>query len=658
MGFSKIASTFVLAVVYGALNYGTLKVDGQKNSDTFIGAPKLKAAKIVLSNRDWLENLIHIDQENGLVYPTCAWQSEINPENTTVLWLDTNSIYQASIIWMNDIDDHWRISGDFPEVRYFSLQTYGQSGMTLDTQFDFQMITDDSKNSINPFMKRMEYRTFKQKVLPKGKWTVHITGTGKEGYPNELLGWDSTDMTNSTTAETIEEERKRKRTEESKDEVPDETFTDTSERERTREKTADESDSDDIDLDTASTTSSTDRRGDRGGGRSRGRGRKLLERDDVRTEKFMGMLIRKLQETEEGRHGDTPIDDVLNQDIDNVDMKEDDENATSRRSKDTKEDPTVQGQALIIVQRFYGKDPTISGVKDAWGNVPKPIIEHKRADEEEWKVLESCNDDVRANMLGMLQELEQVADDTDKGKNHPGHCPLSLDNWEGLAPTDFYLFGGGWEKDYPGFDDDAVFKNGDSSYLYWCESTKRMGEDYVLRIKGKLPKTPVGLYSESGKPKIHQRNKYDARYISISSVDLSLPGNTYQSFSDSDMNAFYTEKSDGEWDRQYDIIGSENIELAKACNLIDEETQMFLPFQRNGINSPEVPSIFYRELIATSTLNNEAAQSVADVKRACADNELCRDPEYSRNIMGEYYPEIEIFKCDAKTGVATKIVRE
>merc|ERR1719498_24091 len=540
-----------------------------------------------------------------------------------------------------------KISGDFPDLRYFSLQTYGQSGMTLDTKFDFELKTDDIKNSINPFANRMEYRTFKQKVLPKGSWTIYMTGTGDEGFNNELLGWDSTmmngtninnDSENQTKIEEIEEQNKE-----------DSNF------------------DNDIESENIESQKSSTGFGNDGNYGLRNRynrnrqGRSLLNQVDNHTEKFIGRLMRKLQETEAntlneryyGSRGDSNSDTTTT--TTTTTDGDDNDNGFRFRGKD-EENETI-GQPIILVQRFYGKDPTIIGKKDAWGNVPKPIIEHKRKGETEWSKLETCQEGVRGNMLRMVQELEQVSDDTDRGKNHPGHCPLSLDNWEGLAPTDFYLFGGGWEKDYPGFDEDAVFKNGDSSYLYWCESTKRMGEDYIIRIKGKLPRTPVGLYTESGKPKIHQRNKYDARYISISAVDLSLPGNTYQSYSDTDMKSFYESKNGIEWDRNYDIIASENIELAKACNMIDEEKQMFLPFDRAGINKPEVPSIFYRELIATSTLTGVPAHSVADVKRACANNELCRDPNYLKDLMGQYYPEIEIYKCDTRTGFASKIIK-
>jgi hypothetical protein len=43
----------------------------------------------------------------------------------------------------------------------------------------------------------------------------------------------------------------------------------------------------------------------------------------------------------------------------------------------------------------------------------------------------------------------------------------------------------------------AGFKNPNLVYLYWCDSRRKFENDFVLRVTGRLPITPYGLYNDT-----------------------------------------------------------------------------------------------------------------------------------------------------------------
>ena len=63
-----------------------------------------------------------------------------------------------------------------------------------------------------------------------------------------------------------------------------------------------------------------------------------------------------------------------------------------------------------------------------------------------------------------------------------------------------------------------------------------MGHNLVIRMQGKLPRVPYGLYKC---PKVSEPHSYDARYISISTIDMLYPSPTYEEFKDHDIENFY-----------------------------------------------------------------------------------------------------------------------
>lgn len=197
------------------------------------------------------------------------------------------------------------------------------------------------------------------------------------------------------------------------------------------------------------------------------------------------------------------------------------------------------------------------------------------------------------------------------------------------------------------------------------------GKDFVLKIKGTVGSTPKGLYDA---PLVSRPEEYDARYISFHAVDLRPPMPSYSAIYDGEMWAHYGPG----WDRKYSIVAALSPGVAQACNLFDKDRDMFLPYTRDDGNMSSrtvaTPGIIYREILPSVTRIGRPGKSPTDVAQRCdMEDEMpdavesqgrrgapkkplnpqCADPLFTRSVMQERYPEIEVYHCDVKTGVAT-----
>jgi len=303
------------------------------------------------------------------------------------------------------------------------------------------------------------------------------------------------------------------------------------------------------------------------------------------------------------------------------------------------------------VYRLYSTDPVIkAGLFPIWGSVPPPRIALKDTRTGRFNYLTRCDTEMRDDLSTLVKDLAIMSDThEDGGINLPETCPLTYSNINGEVTQDFFLKGNnGWEDQ--GIAERSFFVNGDSNYLYWCEAVKRLGKNFVIRVHGRLPRVPDGLFSGI---KISDIDNYQSRYISISTVDLALPGNTYQSIYDAEIESFYKNIYDEEWNEYYTIVAAEDPDVAKACGLLDSKTEIFLPYQRPGTQPPEIASIFFRELVSSSIVKNERGQTVADVNNACTgiqNKKKCKSANFGKSIMNEYYPEIQILSCNPRNG--------
>lgn len=96
--------------------------------------------------------------------------------------------------------------------------------------------------------------------------------------------------------------------------------------------------------------------------------------------------------------------------------------------------------------------------------------------------------------------------------------------------------GAGLEKGYA--ESITSYTNFDTRYLYWCAQKAQVGPNLVIRMQGALPRVPRSLYEY---PRVAEAGQYDARYISISTIDMLYPSPTYQEFEDHDIERFYSQ---------------------------------------------------------------------------------------------------------------------
>jgi hypothetical protein len=79
-------------------------------------------------------------------------------------------------------------------------------------------------------------------------------------------------------------------------------------------------------------------------------------------------------------------------------------------------------------------------------------------------------------------------------------------------------------------------------YLAGPVSQEEMvSSNVVIRMQGKLPRTPHSLYSF---PRVSEPEHYDVRYLSISTIDMLFPSPTYEEVKDTDIELFYSQVPD------------------------------------------------------------------------------------------------------------------
>lgn len=96
--------------------------------------------------------------------------------------------------------------------------------------------------------------------------------------------------------------------------------------------------------------------------------------------------------------------------------------------------------------------------------------------------------------------------------------------------------GAGLEKGYAA--SITSYTNYDTRYLYWCAQKAQVGPNIVIRMQGRLPRVPKSLYEH---PRVAEGGEYDARYISISTLDMLYPSPTYEELEDHDIESFYSQ---------------------------------------------------------------------------------------------------------------------
>lgn len=104
-------------------------------------------------------------------------------------------------------------------------------------------------------------------------------------------------------------------------------------------------------------------------------------------------------------------------------------------------------------------------------------------------------------------------------------------------------------------------------------------------------------------------------------------------------------------DRTFSIVFAVNTSIASSCRLYDPDSQLFLAWNDTynyGLKPTRMPSLIYREI-----LSQRRGNSLADLRPLCEREKRCGDGNFIRKVMREYYPQIDVWRCDPDTGVAT-----
>jgi hypothetical protein len=103
-------------------------------------------------------------------------------------------------------------------------------------------------------------------------------------------------------------------------------------------------------------------------------------------------------------------------------------------------------------------------------------------------------------------------------------------------------------------------------------------------------------------------------------------------------------------DRTYSIVFAVNESIARACGLYDPDFQMFLAFNDTynyGLLPTRMPSLIYREVLGSGD------RSLVRVREACTAANRCHDGNFIRDVMGDTYPQLDVWQCDPETGQVT-----
>jgi hypothetical protein len=148
--------------------------------------------------------------------------------------------------------------------------------------------------------------------------------------------------------------------------------------------------------------------------------------------------------------------------------------------------------------------------------------------------------------------------------------------------------------------------------------------------------------------------------VSFETADLMAPTPTYAAVTGKDMKRHYGDS--GDWDGRFLLVSAVGKDVLDAYRVTAETwgDYIFLPFQNPVVHSPpNFPAIIYRQQLPNNRLNTSFAHpSVYSLLRSCnGDLGKCNDIEYVSSFMGDYYPMLEVYKCDRARGTLKRLSR-
>lgn len=215
--------------------------------------------------------------------------------------------------------------------------------------------------------------------------------------------------------------------------------------------------------------------------------------------------------------------------------------------------------------------------------------------------------------------------------------------------------------------DFLIARNNNSPYLFYCLDSgtlrsKGLSEhNVVIKIRGKLPSFPQGLYQGEPEPLVPNKHTYDVRYASFSTIHALPPASQYEGIDGQAILDTYTQRYGDAWDGHYSLTISTDPSAPQRCHLLDAKKDVFLGYRQldgEGAKYPRMrtrvynPIVVYRQLLGDPT--RPTARAALD---ACQAVGRCNDTALLHSVMEEYYPVVEFFICHSDGRVETLSAR-
>lgn len=107
----------------------------------------------------------------------CAWTASADPNTVNLFFPDQQAMYHVMYFSQFGPGDLAMIEGEFPDTRYFSVQTYDDSFSAVASLKDIDI---EAYEGVNPFAKKTNLQ------IRDGRFKIFLSKDGKRGFPNEL----------------------------------------------------------------------------------------------------------------------------------------------------------------------------------------------------------------------------------------------------------------------------------------------------------------------------------------------------------------------------------------------------------------------------------------------------------------------------------------
>lgn len=280
-----------------------------------------------------------------------------------------------------------------------------------------------------------------------------------------------------------------------------------------------------------------------------------------------------------------------------------------------------------------------SGSNREWGYVEMPLVEILNHRNGGWDIIRRCSDEFQARTEEFIENLDL---------RFNTWWPKNLQIGTECNATEFSLFD---PEQNPIIRRGVAVRNANENYIFWCMPKEIGKKDYIIRITGKLPRTPYGLFDDI---RVADTARYDSRYVSFTSADAIPLYPSYETIHDRDIfNHYSTDPFGSDWDRMYNLVATSNVDLAKKCGLYNRAEDVLLQLTRSPTftHLPHVPAIVMRHLLPGGGTERRGTEGVANVnlRNECESptGKLLCDPARSAKVLlQEFYPLVQIWTCD------------